>query len=161
MAKYDWKQLEKEYILSDYKSVSSFLKDKEIPNNGSTKKNTKGWKSKKVLKDDKKSTKTIEKVIEKEAEKEANQIVKINDVANRLLSKILTATDELNKNVDMFGNMHEDSILNREKKKKLTSALKDVSDILENNNPKENNDGILNDLIGALKNEKDRRNAKS
>lgn len=30
MAKYDWKQLEKEYILSDYKSVSSFLKDKGI-----------------------------------------------------------------------------------------------------------------------------------
>lgn len=30
MAKYDWKQLEKEYILSEYKSVSSFLKDKGI-----------------------------------------------------------------------------------------------------------------------------------
>lgn len=41
MSKYDWKQLEKEYILSDYKSVSSFLKDKEIPINGSTKKSTK------------------------------------------------------------------------------------------------------------------------
>ena len=25
MAKYDWKKLEKEYILGDYKSVSSFL----------------------------------------------------------------------------------------------------------------------------------------
>lgn len=30
MAKYDWKQLEQEYILSEYKSVSSFLKDKGI-----------------------------------------------------------------------------------------------------------------------------------
>lgn len=30
MAKYDWKQLEKDYILGDYKSVSSFLKDKGI-----------------------------------------------------------------------------------------------------------------------------------
>lgn len=28
MAKYDWKQLEKEYILSDYKSVKEFLKKK-------------------------------------------------------------------------------------------------------------------------------------
>lgn len=46
MAKYDWKQLEKEYILSDYKSVSSFLKDKGIKSNGSTKKSTKGWKEK-------------------------------------------------------------------------------------------------------------------
>ena len=32
MAKYDWIRLEKEYILSDYKSVSAFLKDKEIKN---------------------------------------------------------------------------------------------------------------------------------
>ena len=30
VAKYDWKQLEKEYILSNYKSVSAFLKYKEI-----------------------------------------------------------------------------------------------------------------------------------
>ena len=65
MAKYDWKQLEKEYILSDHKSVSSFLKDKGIKTSGSTKKNTKGWKEKKGLKEYQKSTKIIEKVIEK------------------------------------------------------------------------------------------------
>ena len=40
MAKYDWKQLEKEYILGDYKSVSAFLKDKEITNNAYTRRNT-------------------------------------------------------------------------------------------------------------------------
>lgn len=72
MAKYDWKQLEKEYILSDYKSVSSFLKDKGIKTSGSTKKSTKGWKEKKVLKEDKKSTKIIERVTEKEIEKEVD-----------------------------------------------------------------------------------------
>ncbi len=72
MAKYDWKQLEKEYILSDYKSVSSFLKDKGINQNGSTKNRTKGWKNKKVLKEERKSTKIIEKTIEKESEIEAD-----------------------------------------------------------------------------------------
>ena len=72
MAKYDWKQLEKEYILSECKSVSSFLKEKGIKPNGSTKKSTKGWKKKKVLKEDKKSTKIIEKVTEKEIEKEVD-----------------------------------------------------------------------------------------
>ena len=46
MAKYDWKKLEKEYILGDYKSVSSFLKDKGINNNGTTRKHTLGWKDK-------------------------------------------------------------------------------------------------------------------
>ena len=50
MAKYDWKQLEKEYILSDHKSVSSFLRSKEIPNNRNTQRQTKGWKEKKTVK---------------------------------------------------------------------------------------------------------------
>ena len=72
MAKYDWKQLEKEYILSDYKSVSSFLKDKGISNNGTTRKHTSGWKDKKRQKEDKKATKIIEKVTEREIEKEVD-----------------------------------------------------------------------------------------
>lgn len=50
MAKYDWKQLEKEYILSNNKSVSSFLKDKGIKQNGSTKKRTKRMERKKGTK---------------------------------------------------------------------------------------------------------------
>ena len=74
MAKYNWKDLEKEYILGDYKSVSAFLKDKEIPNNGSTRKQTSGWSEAKRQKQDKEKTKTIEKVIEKESEKEAKKI---------------------------------------------------------------------------------------
>lgn len=72
MAKYDWKQLEKEYILSDFKSVSSFLKDKGINNNGTTRKHTSGWKDKKRQKEDKKATKIIEKTIEKQSDKEAD-----------------------------------------------------------------------------------------
>ena len=72
MAKYDWKQLEKEYILSECKSVSSFLKNKGIKQNGSTKNRTKGWKNKKVQKEERKSTKIIEKTIEKESEIEAD-----------------------------------------------------------------------------------------
>ena len=50
MAKYDWKQLEKEYILSDYKSVSAFLKDKGIKRNGSVQQAVKGWNEKRVQK---------------------------------------------------------------------------------------------------------------
>lgn len=72
MAKYDWKQLEKEYILSDCKSVSQFIKSKEIPYNGTTKNKTKGWTEKKRLKQDQKETKIIEKVLEKEIEKEVD-----------------------------------------------------------------------------------------
>lgn len=130
MAKYDWRQLEQEYILSDYKSVSAFLRDKEIPRNGSVQKAVKGWNNKKVQKEIKQSSKTIEKIIEKQSENDAEQIVKVNDVANKLLSKILIASDELNKGTDIFGNTYQTSILNRADLKKLTSALKDISDVL-------------------------------
>lgn len=51
MAKYDWKQLEKEYILGDCKSVSSFLRNKQIPNNRNTQRQTKGWREKKTVKE--------------------------------------------------------------------------------------------------------------
>lgn len=172
MAKYDWKQLEKEYILSNYKSVSSFLKDKGISINGSTKKSTKGWKNKKVLKEEQKSTKVIEKVIEKESEKEANKIIQVKDVANDLLSKIVQANNELNKHLakhktkvkavvydkktskpskEVVTEQEEIkdyiSIIDRKGLKELTSALKDLSDIL---GPKEDNDDEDNSFIEAL-----------
>ena len=156
MAKYDWKQLEKEYILSDYKSVSSFLKDKGIKPSGSTKK----------------STKVIEKVLEKESEKEANKIIQVKDVANDLLSKIVQANKELNmhiarnkkktKTVEYNYDMCKPSketiseeeeiksyidIIDRKGLKELTSALKDLNDILD---PKEDDEEEDNSFIEAL-----------
>ena len=72
MAKYDWKQLEKEYILSEYKSVKEFLRSKDIKSTGNTNKQTKGWAEKKAIKEQQKSNKIVEKVIEKEIEKEVD-----------------------------------------------------------------------------------------
>ena len=72
MAKYDWKQLEKDYILSEYKSVKEFLRSKDIKSTGNTNKQTKGWAEKKATKEQQKSNKIEEKVIEKEIEKEVD-----------------------------------------------------------------------------------------
>lgn len=129
MAKYDWKQLEKEYILSEYKSVSSFLKNKDIKNNGTVRKYTAGWKEKKRQKQDKKETKIIEKIIEKESEKEARQIIDIKSIANDLALNIIKANTELHIHTDMFGGQHKGTI-DTGSLKKLTSALKDINDIL-------------------------------
>ena len=172
MAKYDWKQLEKEYILSNYKSVTSFLNDKGIKQNGSTKKRTKGWKNKKVLKEDKKSTKTIEKVIEKESEKEAQQIIDIKLLANDLALKIIESKKELNMHLatnkkktkkvkyDYKCNKPKEEIIDEEEKivsyidiidrkglKELTSALKDINDILNNKQNKNSNTTSLAEAI--------------
>ncbi len=150
MAKYNWIELEKEYVLGEYKSVSTFLKDKNIPRSQTAIKNTKGWNKKRAQKSSETAQKTIEKTIEKQSENDSKRCVKINDVANKLLIKIADATEELNKNMDMFGTIHE-GIVDRADIKKLTSALKDLNDILKNNESEKNNDGVLNELIGALK----------
>lgn len=129
MAKYNWNQLEKEYMLSDYKSVSAFLKDKNIKRNGSTQKKVRGWNEKKVQKEVEKSTKTLEKVIEKESEKEAQQIVDLKSIANDLALNIIKSNTELHIHTDMFGKQHN-GIIDAGRLKKLTSALKDLNDIL-------------------------------
>ena len=158
MAKYNWKQLEKEYILSDYNSVSAFLKNKGISTtNGNTKKATKGWKKKKALKEEIKSTKTIEKVIEKEAEREAKQIADIKTIANDLALNIIKANLQLEKYIirnktktkkikydykvkkvqeeEITENEKietKDGIIDRKGIKILSSALKDINDIINN-----------------------------
>ncbi len=173
MAKYDWKQLEKEYILSDYKSVSAFLKDKQIKRNGSTQKAVKGWNEKKVQKEFKKGSKTIEKVIEKESEKEAQQIVDIKSIANDLALNIIKANSQLEtymvkskkktKKVKYdYKSMkpkeekieeHEEiekmqGIIDRQGIKMLASALKDLKDILADK--KEDNKTDLNNAKEIL-----------
>lgn len=131
-----------------------------------------GWKEKKVLKEDKKSTKTIEKVIEKESEREADKIIQVKDVANDLLAKIAQANNELDKHIvtnktktkaveyDYKCNKPKKEtieekeqktsfidIIDRKGLKELTSALKDLNDILGNEH-QDNNDRvqIINDL---------------
>lgn len=174
MAKYDWIRLEKEYILSDYKSVSAFLKDKEIKNNGTTRKHTSGWKDKKRQKEDKKATKTIEKVTEREAEKEAQQRVNIKSIANDLALNIIKANSQLEtyvvKNKKKTKKVKYDykvskpkeeevteneeintmqGIIDRQGLKMLTSALRDLNEIIRED--KETDKETLEKLDEVLK----------
>lgn len=167
MAKYDWKQLEKEFILSDYKTVSAFLKDKEINNNSYARNKTRNWKEKKRQNTDKKVTKTIEKVTEKESEKEAQQIVDIKSIANDLALNLIKANQQLEtymvknkkktKTVKYDYNVGKpqeetiteneeiktmEGIVDRQGLKMLASALKDLNDILndkQDDNSQNNN----------------------
>lgn len=130
MAKYDWKQLEKEYILSNYKSVKEFLNNKEIKYNGNARDKTKGWTEKRVIKQEEKSNKIVEKTIEIESKKEAQQIVDIRLIANDLALNIIKANKETNLYIDKYGEI-QIGLIDRKGLKQLTSALKDLNDILE------------------------------
>lgn len=173
MAKYDWKQLEKEYILSDYKSVRDFCKNKGINYNGNTQQQTKGWNEKKEEKELQKSYKTVAKVIEKESEKEAQQIVDIKSIANDLALNIIKANSQLEtyivKNKKKTKTVTYDykvgkpqkettteneeietmeGIVDRQGLKMLASALKDISDILVDKN--QDNERNLNNAKEIL-----------
>lgn len=172
MAKYDWKQLEKEYILGNYKSVNSFLKEKGISRNKTTNTQTKEWNIKKHQKDTQTTSRTVEKIIEKQSEKEAKKITKVKDVANDLLQKIIQANNELNMHLarnkkktktveyDYRTNkpsketIQEDEeiksyidIIDRKGLKELTSALKDLNDILTNRDENRDNTQSLAEVI--------------
>lgn len=170
MAKYDWKQLEKEYILSEYKSVKEFLRSKDIKSTGNTNKQTKGWAEKKAIKEQQKSNKIVEKVIEKEIEKEAQQIADLKSIANDLALNIIKANSQLEtyiikkkkktKTVKYdykVGKPQEettteneeietmDGIVDRQGLKMLASALKDLNEILVDK--KENDANNINQNI--------------
>lgn len=174
MAKYDWKQLEKEYISGNYKSINAFLKEKGISRNKTTNTQTKEWNIKKHQKDIKKTSKTIEKVIEKEAEKEAQQIVDIKSIANDLALNIIKANSQLKtylvKNKKKTKKVKYDykankpseeeiieneeietmqGIIDRQGLKMLASALKDLNEIIGND--KEANKETLDKLDEVLK----------
>ena len=156
--KYDWNELEREFLTGNYKSVNQFFKEKGISRNKSSIEKTRSWEQKKHTKNTKETHRRVDKVIEKQAEIEAEQKIKINDVAQRLLEKIDIATDELNKYVnkktkktkkkftikDATGTKVDNEIITEEMKieevssiinksglKTLASALKDLSDILK------------------------------
>ena len=131
-SKYDWKQLEKEYILSEYNSVSAFLKNKGIKATGNTNKQTKDWKNKKAKKEQEKGNKIIEETIKKESQKEAQQIADIKTIANDLALKVIQASKEANLYINDDGEIQK-GLINTKGLKQITSALKDLQDILINN----------------------------
>ena len=174
MAKYDWTQLEKEYISGNYKSINAFLKEKGISRNKTTNTQTKEWNIKKHQKNIKKTSKTIEKVIEKEAEKEAQQIVDIKSIANDLALNIIKANSQLETHLvknkkktkkvkyDYKANKPSEEeiieneeietmkgIIDRQGLKMLASALKDLNEIIGND--KEANKETLDKLDEVLK----------
>lgn len=162
MAKYNWQELEKEFVYGNYKSISAFLKEKKIPKNNTSQNKTKDWKQKKQQKENKIATKIEEKVIELESTKEANKIISVQDTADILLKKIHESVSELNKRtykkkqqtktviynysvgkpskeiIDIEEhNLECYSIIDRGGLKKLTSALKDINDIVNKNDNKD------------------------
>lgn len=115
MAKYNWQQLEQEYILGDYTSVVDFLKEKGITRNGHTQQIVKGWKKNKVQKEKIRSAKVIEKVIEQESNNKAKELITVNEVSRMALDKAKQISKAVKNASDL---------------KSFTGALRDLKDLV-------------------------------
>lgn len=109
--KYNWKQLEKDYIKSDYLSIKAFLKSNNINYNGNARRKTKGWSNKRVTKQEQKSNKRIGKIIEKQIKKEVKEIMKSKAKYN-------------NKNIQIDNLINENGLIDIHKLKIMTEKLK-------------------------------------
>ena len=118
--KYNWKQLEKDYIKSNYLSIKYFLKDNNIKYIFYDRKKKKEQKKKKNQRDIQKSSKIteklIKKLIEKESEKETNKIIK--QKYNKKNVKNNSIIDNL-LNDNGLVNIHNLKIITRDLKKDI------------------------------------------
>ncbi|MDO6355124.1 hypothetical protein Q3V94_08535 [Caloramator sp. CAR-1] len=72
MARENWEELKKEFMLGDFKSLKDFAEKKGLKYNSDFRKKVAGWKEEKLTKLRQKTDKIIEKTIEKQIEHEVD-----------------------------------------------------------------------------------------
>ncbi|MBZ4662780.1 MAG: hypothetical protein JG776_462 [Caloramator sp.] len=95
MARRNWEELKKEFMLGDYKSLKEFA-DKKGINYDYLRRKTKGWLKERVTKQSQKSHKIIEKTIEKQIEHE----VDYNTTHLKLWGEFLNILSEALKDIE-------------------------------------------------------------
>ncbi len=92
--------------------------------------------------------KTAEKIIDAEVDRVANLL----NLTDKAQEQINIAFGQLCKHMDMFGNVHENDIVDVPRLKKLISSLKDIKDILHEDKRNENADVLakLDAVIGEV-----------
>ena len=130
MAKTNWEQLKRQYILGKDKTLKEFAERVGL-NYGYLRKKAIGWDKEKGTKREQKENKiierTIEKVVEKESEKELDRNQRFLNVSDMALDAIEEYFSEKHhkKHVVKYRYMNKDGKLEREE---LTSVLLDVAD---------------------------------
>lgn len=102
MARINWEELKKEFMLGDFKSLKDFAEKKGLKYNSDFRKKVAGWKEEKLTKHRQKADKIIEKTIEKQIEHEVDYNtthLKLWGEFLNILSEVISDKDNL-KNKD-------------------------------------------------------------
>lgn len=152
--KIDWIAIKNEYVNSNPKTSYRKLAVKySVPFiTISTKAKNEKWVELRKKQYDKTSTKILQKTAEIIINSEVDRISGLLGLTDKAQEQINVAFGQLNKYMDMFGNVHDSEIIDVGRLKKLVSALKDLKDILHEDKKSENADVFakLDNVIGEV-----------
>lgn len=150
--KTDWTAIKNEYITTDtsYKTLADkYPVSKTAIGNKAKKEN---WVQLKREYLDETCTKVIQEIQDKNVDAEVDRVARLLNLTDKAQEQINIAFGQLCKHMDMFGNVHENDIVDVPRLKKLISALKDIKDILHEDKRNENADVLakLDAVIGEV-----------
>lgn len=151
MANIDWIAIKNEYIntnISQRKLAEKYGVSKNQISNRSQKEK---WKELRAKAQDKIGTKLGQKTAEIIISAEIDRVKKMLTLTDKAQEQIEAALGQLNKHVDMFGNVSDCDVVDVNRLKKLVSALKDVKDIVREDKASDGN-GIFDKLVEEFEN---------
>lgn len=150
----DWIAIKNEYVNAKPKISYRKLAEKHsVPLiTLSTKAKKENWVELREKQYDKTSTNILQKTAEKIIEAEVDRVANLLNLTDKAQEQIAVAFGQLNRYMDMFGNVHNTEMVDVPRLKKLVSALKDIKDILHEDRKSENADVLakLDEVIGEV-----------
>ena len=150
--KIDWLAIKNEYITGD--ASYQTLADKYLVSKTAIGNRAKSEKWVQLKKEylDMICTKVVQEIQEKNIEAEVDRVTNLLNLTDKAQEQIGVAFEQLNRYMDMFGNVHDTDIIDVARLKKLVSALKDIKDILHEDRKNENADVLakLDEVIGGV-----------
>ncbi len=133
MANINWLSIKNDYITSNPKIAYKDLSKKYGVSISSIEKKAAEEKWRELRNENCRNIETSvqEKTSEKIISLEVNRIEKLLESSDKAQVQIDLALGQLNKRVDMFGNVHDCEVIDVSRLKKLTTALKEIRDILK------------------------------
>ena len=148
----DWIAIKNEYISTNVSYRDLAEKYNISKNQISNKAQEEKWQELRKKQRDKIGTKLGQKTADKIVKAEVDRIENVLKTADKAQKAINIGLGQLNKYIDMFGNIHESEIIDVNKLKKLIAALKDIKDIVkeDNGNDMAKLDAILDKIEGNI-----------
>ena len=131
MANVDWIKIKNEYINTNISQRKLAEKYKVSFNTLKDRANKEGWADVKKEQHNKIMSATQQKTADKIVDAEVDRLTELLKLTDEAQEQIRVGMSQLNKFMDMFGNIHESEIIDVVKLKKLVSAMKDLKDIVK------------------------------